>query len=157
VKIGVLSICFLFALSMILPVETLAKGGGSGGRGGSSGSGRKGGSSSFGNRSQRRGLGEYVSNAPREKRIPRSSIKFAPPINYQSGVLKDSGGRIVRSESAREEFLKGRGLQSVPDGQEIDHKIPLYAGGRDEPSNMQLVTKGEHGAKTKVDYQLFGK
>lgn len=156
-KLGALSICFLFALSMILPVDTLAKGGGSGGRGGSSGSGRKGGPSSIGNRSQRRGLGEYVSKAPLEKGIPRSSIKFAPAINYQMGVLTDSEGRIIRSEAARGEFLKSRGLQSVPAGYEIDHKIPLYAGGRDEPSNMQLVTKAEHRAKTKIDYQLFGK
>lgn len=157
-KIGVLSICcFLFALMMMLPIETLGKGGGSGGKGGALGSGRKGGPSSTGIRSQRRGVGGYVSNASSEGRIPRSSVKFAPAVKYQSSVSTDSEGRIIRSESAKEEFLKSRGLESVPEGHEIDHKIPLYAGGRDEPSNMQLVTKEERRANTKMNYQLFGK
>ena len=83
-------------------------------------------------------------------------MRFAPRSNY-FGVSTDSAGRIVPSASAKEDFLKSQGLQSVPEGHVIEHKIPLYAGGRDDPSNMQLVTRDEHRAKTRLDYQLFGK
>ncbi|MGA2957282.1 MAG: HNH endonuclease signature motif containing protein [Thermodesulfobacteriota bacterium] len=100
--------------------------------------------------------GQFLANSPAEIKIPRSTVRFAPRSNYY-GVSTDSDGRIVPSASAREEFLKSRGLQSAPEGYMIEHKIPLYAGGRDEPSNMQLVTRDEHRAKTRMDYQLFGK
>jgi hypothetical protein len=137
---------WVLAFLLAMAAETLAKGGG-GGRGGG-GTGR--GSRSLGR------AGQFLSNSPGEIKIPRSTVRFAPRLDYY-GVATDSDGRILPSASAREEFLKSRGLQSVPEGHVIEHKIPLYAGGRDEPSNMQLATRDEHRAKTRVDYQLFGR
>ena len=143
---------FFLVLTFLLamPAETLAKGGGEGRGGGIRGGGPGGGSRSSGR------AGQFLSNSPAEIKIPRSTVRFAPRSNYY-GASTDSDGRIVSSDSAKEDFLKGRGLQSVPEGYLIEHKIPLYAGGRDEPSNMQLVTRDEHRAKTRLDYQLFGK
>lgn len=125
----------VLAFLLAMPAETLAKGGG--GRS----SGR---------------AGRFFPNSPAEIKIPRSTVRFAPRSSFY-GVATDSDGRILPSASAREEFLKSQGLQSVPEGHVIEHKIPLYAGGRDEPSNMQLVTRDEHRVKTRLDYQLFGK
>lgn len=70
-------------------------------------------------------------------------------------MTRDEEGRIVRSESAKEAFLKSLGLKELPHGYQIDHVIPLYAGGSDTPSNMQLLTDGEHKIKTKSDYQRY--
>jgi len=135
--------CFLvLAFFLAMPSETLARGGG-GGRGG--------GGSRFSGRA-----GQFLSGVPAEIKIPRSTIRFAPRPNY-FGVTTDSDGRIVPSASAREAFLRSRELQSVPEGYVIEYKIPLYAGGRDEPSNMQLATRHEHRTKTRMDYQLFCK
>ena len=134
----------VFLLTMSF--ETIAKG-----AGGARGGGIRGG----GSRSSGR-AGQFLSYSPAEIKIPRSTVRFAPRSNY-AGVTTDSDGRIVPSASAKEEFLKSRDLKSVPDGYVIEHKIPLYAGGRDEPSNMQLATRDEHRAKTRTDYQLFGK
>jgi 5-methylcytosine-specific restriction endonuclease McrA len=74
-----------------------------------------------------------------------------------SGVARDSHGRIKRSESAKEEFLREHGLSKVPNGYEVDHITPLYAGGSDTPGNMQLLSKAQHHAKTKSDYQRYGR
>ena len=133
-----LALAFLVAM----PAETMARGGGGGkGGGGSRSSGR---------------AGRFSLSSPEEIKIPRSTIRFSPRSNY-FGVTTDSDGRIVPSASAREAFLKSRELKSVPEGYVIEYKIPLYAGGRDEPSNMQLATRDDHRAKTRMDYQLFGK
>jgi len=82
---------------------------------------------------------------------PRSSI------NYHPSVKRDSKGRIIRSPEAKQAFLKSRGLKKVPPGYQVDHKIPLWAGGSDTPSNMQLLTNAQHKAKTKADYQRYGR
>lgn len=134
----------VLAFLLAMPVDTLARGGST-----------RGGSTGRGSRSSGR-AGQFLSNFPAEIKIPRSTVRFAPRSNYY-GVSTDSDGRIVPSASAKEEFLKSRGLQGVPEGYVIEHKMPLYAGGRDEPSNMQLVTRDGHRAKTRMDYQLFGK
>jgi 5-methylcytosine-specific restriction endonuclease McrA len=72
-------------------------------------------------------------------------------------VARDSHGRIKRSESAKEAFLRKYGYSKVPAGYEVDHIIPLYAGGSDTPDNMQLISKAQHHAKTKSDYHRYGR
>ncbi len=56
--------------------------------------------------------------------------------------------KVERSSSAKKEFLRSKGYDKVPRGYQIDHIIPLSQGGKDEPSNMQLLSTREHKIKT---------
>lgn len=62
--------------------------------------------------------------------------------------------KIARSRAQVESFLRQHGFKRTPPGYEVDHIIPLCAGGKDSPENMQLLTVEEHKRKTKVDRWL---
>lgn len=80
---------------------------------------------------------------------PKSTYKIWNTKNTYSGRYKNSGlPGVKRSESAKREFLKSKGYKRVPPGYEVDHIIPLSKGGRDGPSNMQLIPKNLHRQKT---------
>lgn len=81
--------------------------------------------------------------------------KYKRTHTWSKGVKRDENGRIVRSESAKKDFLRMKGLNEIPYGMNIDHIIPLYAGGCDCPENMQLLTIEEHHHKTKADYKKY--
>ena len=81
-------------------------------------------------------------------RIPRATT--AQTEYYKSGLPKH------RSEAAKQEFLRQRGLRHVPRGYEVDHIVPLAAGGPDTPAHMQLLTKSAHGAKTAAEAKRYG-
>lgn len=49
-----------------------------------------------------------------------------------------------RNISARNEFLRMHGYDSVPEGYEVHHIVPLCEGGEDSPDNMILVSDEEH-------------
>ncbi len=53
-----------------------------------------------------------------------------------------------RDPKVVEQFLKKKGLTEVPAGKEVDHIKPLEDGGKDEVSNLQLLTKKQHAEKT---------
>lgn len=63
----------------------------------------------------------------------------------------------LRSQAQRNSFLRSQGYTQSPAGYEVDHIIPLCAGGKDTPENMQLLTKEAHKAKTKIDNALCRK
>ncbi|HRG21846.1 MAG TPA: HNH endonuclease [Saprospiraceae bacterium] len=68
---------------------------------------------------------------------------------YYNSTYKTTGKpKVKRNQSARNKFLKSMGLNSVPDGYEVDHIKPLSEGGEDEAYNMQLLTKEQHRKKT---------
>jgi 5-methylcytosine-specific restriction endonuclease McrA len=56
--------------------------------------------------------------------------------------------KVVRSQAAKRQFLKSKGLTRIPKGYQIDHIKPLSQGGKDEPSNMQLLSTKDHQRKT---------
>ena len=53
--------------------------------------------------------------------------------------------------SLADAFLRLHGYEKTPSGYQVDHIIPLCAGGPDTPENMQLLTVEEHRQKTRVD------
>jgi len=69
---------------------------------------------------------------------------------YIQGEYYSTTGKpkVVRSPSNKKAFLKSRGYNQTPQGYQIDHIIPLSQGGSDDPINMQLLTIGQHKAKT---------
>jgi hypothetical protein len=60
---------------------------------------------------------------------------------------RDHRNRILRSEQARDAFMKETGFPHGRPGYVIDHIIPLAKGGADLPSNMQWQTIAEAKAK----------
>lgn len=151
--VSFLSISLFFCLSDIAQ----AGGKGSGRRSGGSYKSSSSGSKSIKVKGHTRKDGTYV--APYYRSAPKSkSTSYTPSKSSKRhttsstiGVKRDSEGRIERSSKAKKEFLKSKGYNKVPKGYEVDHIIPLYKGGVDEPSNMQLLPKDIHKQKTKMD------
>ena len=56
--------------------------------------------------------------------------------------------KTKRDPKVVERFLEKQGLDKVPRGKEVDHIKPLEDGGRDVPSNLQLLTEKQHEKKT---------
>ncbi|MBE7698659.1 HNH endonuclease signature motif containing protein [Tenacibaculum finnmarkense] len=69
---------------------------------------------------------------------------------YYSGQYYSTTGKplVKRSDANKRKFLKSYGYNKIPYGYEIDHIKPLSEGGSDDPSNMQLLTIGQHKRKT---------
>jgi len=90
----------------------------------------------------------------------RNNFKNGPlkysKIKINNSLKRDVDGKIIRSETAKNDFLKSIGKKDIPLGYQIDHIIPLYAGGCDCPSNMQLISVEAHKGKTKNDYNKYG-
>lgn len=63
----------------------------------------------------------------------------------------DSCARPERSRAQVNAFLRQQGLTRIPPGYEVDHIMPLCAGGKDSPENMQLLTREQHREKTRDD------
>ena len=57
----------------------------------------------------------------------------------------------ARDRSQVRAFLRAHGLERTPEGYEVDHIIPLCAGGADSPENMQLLPIETHREKTRID------
>lgn len=91
------------------------------------------------------------------KPSPAYMRHYQAALALHDTVARDSSGRILRSESAKMDFLQQHGYRSVPPGYNVDHIVPLYAGGCDCPSNMQLLSVEAHHAKTKADFERYGR
>lgn len=76
-----------------------------------------------------------------------------PAPGYRSSPTyigaRDSHGRLARSESAKEAFMRQSGYPHGRPGYVVDHINPLKRGGADEPSNMQWQTIADAKAKDK--------
>lgn len=64
---------------------------------------------------------------------------------------RDKNGRFVRSESAKNAFMRQTGFSKGRPGYVVDHIIPLACGGADSPGNMQWQTAAAAKAKDKVE------
>ncbi|AFU47320.1 hypothetical protein C380_18130 [Acidovorax sp. KKS102] len=74
-------------------------------------------------------------------------------VAFASGA----NARIPRSSAAVAEFKRqnacpiNSATRGPCPGYEVDHIVPLCAGGLDTPANMQWLTRQAHREKTKVD------
>ena len=59
--------------------------------------------------------------------------------------------KIHRSRAQVKTFLLSQGYTKTPHGFHVDHIVPLCAGGKDAPSNMQLLPIELHKIKTRQD------
>jgi hypothetical protein len=66
-------------------------------------------------------------------------------------AVRDKNGRIKRSASARNEFMKQTGYPKGRKGYIVDHIVPLECGGADIPSNMQWQTVSEAKIKDRTE------
>jgi hypothetical protein len=66
-------------------------------------------------------------------------------------AARDKNGRIKRSASARNEFMKQTGYPKGRKGYVVDHIVPLECGGVDSPSNMQWQTVQEAKIKDRTE------
>lgn len=107
---------------------------------------------------ERRDSGSF----PREtthRSLERGSYSHSHEATHRDadGVLRDEHGRIARSESVRDAFMRehpcpctGRTSGPCP-GYVVDHIRALKHGGADTPSNMQWQTVDAAKAKDRVE------
>ena len=60
-----------------------------------------------------------------------------------------------RDLTARNEFLAAHGFDSVPEGYEVHHIVPLCEGGADSPDNMVLIKEEEHDIITAAHARFY--
>ncbi len=70
-----------------------------------------------------------------------SSSVRSHPRTYCATCARNAKGRIKRSSSERQKFLRSHGLTRTPPGMQVDHIVPLAKGGKDTASNIQLIPK----------------
>jgi hypothetical protein len=90
-----------------------------------------------------------VSHAPASANVsPARQAKYYS-AHVSSGYVdvRDSHGRIIRSEAAKYDFMQITGFPRGRHGYVIDHIIALKRGGPDNPNNMQWQTIDEAKAK----------
>lgn len=79
----------------------------------------------------------------------KQKYKSSGTTYYYNETYKTTGHpKVERSPSAKNEFLKSKGYDKVPNGYEVDHIIPLSEGGADKSYNMQLIPTEQHKTKT---------
>ncbi len=63
---------------------------------------------------------------------------------------------VERSIAVRDSFLAMHGYDSVPEGWEVHHIVPLSEGGADSADNMILVTEAVHDEITAAHRAFYG-
>ena len=86
-----------------------------------------------------------------------TSVAAARHYDTVPNLPRDAHGRILRHSSAETTFKKshpcpatGKSTGPCP-GYVMDHIIPLYRGGADEPQNLQWQTTRDAKAKDRVE------
>ena len=77
--------------------------------------------------------------------------------NNQPAPSAEAAQRSVVRAAFLLSDVRSQGLTARPEGYEVDHSIPLCAGGADSPENMQLLTREQHREKTRHDLRWCSK
>jgi hypothetical protein len=72
-------------------------------------------------------------------------------LSYSAPGTRDQRGRLRRSTSAKDEFMRRTGYPRGRPGYVVDHVVPLACGGADAPSNMQWQSAEGARAKDRVE------
>ncbi len=84
-------------------------------------------------------------------RTPAASRSTSPHSGGCKTCPRDANGRILRSATARAQFLRRTGYPHGRPGYVVDHIVPLECGGTDSPGNMQWQTAAEAKAKDRTE------
>jgi len=101
----------------------------------------------------------YTSTRSPRVSAPRTPSPRSPAVSHPRATKhttpggRDSHGRLKRSETAKEGFMRQTGHPRGWPGHVVDHRVPLACGGADAPSNMQWQTTEEGKAKDRVERQ----
>ncbi len=90
------------------------------------------------------------------------SVRFGPKLalalaSCAASIVATCALADARSDATRINYLIMKGYCSSsstcqnPRGKEVDHIVPLWAGGADDPVNMQLISREAHLAKTQAE------
>jgi hypothetical protein len=82
----------------------------------------------------------------KQAKTPKSSTPRKSTVE-----ARDKHGRIQRSASARNQFMKQTGYPKGRKGYVVDHIVPLECGGADTPSNMQWQTVQDAKIKDRTE------
>lgn len=72
------------------------------------------------------------------------------------GTEHIDSSHIERSEAVKAEFLAMHGYDSVPQGYEVHHIVPLSEGGADDVHNMILLSEHDHDIVTHAHKEFYG-
>lgn len=77
-----------------------------------------------------------------------------------AAILLGSTTQPLRSPALRAEFVRthpcpaNNHTRGACPGYQVDHRVALVCGGRDEMTNLQWLSVEEHKAKTRVEVKL---
>jgi 5-methylcytosine-specific restriction protein A len=78
-----------------------------------------------------------------KEHVRRRNLSGGAWETLRQRILKRDGGMCQCDECKR--------LNRVSIAHEVDHRIPLWEGGTDHPSNLQAINRDCHQAKTAVE------
>ena len=98
-----------------------------------------------------RSTGSAKASPTTPPRTPAASRSTSPHSGGCKTCPRDANGRILRSATARAQFLRQTGYPHGRPGFVVDHIVPLECGGADSPGNMQWQTIAEAKAKDRTE------
>ena len=88
--------------------------------------------------------------------VDSSQLGNIVALGEVQGTEHIDSSHIERSEAVKAEFLAMHGYDSVPQGYEVHHIVPLSEGGADDVHNMILLSEHDHDIVTHAHKEFYG-